>query len=59
MIIVSSYDVRTVSRHSVLGNSRAVNMQTTSGVSILAPIPQQYADVLSLPAQEFLATLQR
>jgi hypothetical protein len=42
-----------------LGNSREVNMQTTSGVSILAPVPQQYADVLSLPAQEFLATLQR
>ena len=36
-----------------------LKMQTIPGVSILAPVPQQFSDILSIPAQEFLATLQR
>ncbi len=36
-----------------------MNIKTVKGVQILAPIPPTYTDVLSLPAQQFIATLQR
>ncbi|KAI8820122.1 malate synthase [Fimicolochytrium jonesii] len=36
-----------------------MSIQTAKGVSILGPVKPQYADILSIPAQEFVATLNR
>ncbi|KAI9101771.1 malate synthase [Phlyctochytrium arcticum] len=36
-----------------------MSVPTAKGVSILGPVKQQYAEILSIPAQEFLATLHR
>ncbi|KAI9333204.1 malate synthase [Zopfochytrium polystomum] len=35
------------------------SIPTAKGVTILGPVPAKYADVLSLPAQDFVATIQR
>ena len=32
---------------------------TAKGIAIIATVPAQYSDILTIPAQEFLATLQR
>jgi hypothetical protein len=36
-----------------------MSVATARGVSILGVVPPQYADILSIPAQEFVATLHR
>ncbi len=39
--------------------SNAQSIRTVPGVQILGPVAPEYADILSLPAQAFLAALQR
>ncbi|KAJ3172754.1 hypothetical protein HDU87_007842 [Geranomyces variabilis] len=36
-----------------------MSVKTAKGVSVLGPVKPQYADILSVPAQEFIATLHR
>ena len=36
-----------------------MSIKTISGVQIIAPVPAEFADFLSIPAQEFLVKLQR
>ncbi|KAJ3399112.1 hypothetical protein HDV05_002049, partial [Chytridiales sp. JEL 0842] len=36
-----------------------MSIATARGVRILGAVPPQYADILSVPAQEFVATLHR